>query len=323
MVTTSLVLVLALVSGQTTANDPRPPHSFAPSLPQLSPKEEAKYEAIVERFIQFDTGKLAGAAGKKALDDFNKLPREAIFVLIDGFNRTANMEASCPAVVIGKKIVKILNASDDLELLTFAKDNLGAGVTAKRHLGMLKDVQFSILLRKGTVQRRQAVAGAAGTRSKSNGSLSLGELVKAADTNKGAQLKSVLTELEKRQGPQVFQTLAIAAASPDKEIQFLGAGLLAKHTARQTVPQLKELLRHERPEVRAAAAKEIGTRGLALAGELIDLLLDNEPAVQQAARAALRQLSRGLDFGPEPEASLGERETAMRRWRAWALDPAR
>ena len=120
------------------------------------------------------------------MEDFNRLPAEAIFVLIDGFNRTANMEASCPTVVIGKKIIKILNASDDLELLAFAKENLGAGVTAKRHLGMLKDVQFSILLRKGTLQRRQAIAGAAGTRSESTGSLSVGELVKAADTNKGA-----------------------------------------------------------------------------------------------------------------------------------------
>jgi hypothetical protein len=324
MFTPSLILALTFATGQSAANDPRPPHPFAPSLPQLTPKEEAQYEAIVDRFIQFDTGKLPGAAGKKAVEDFDQLPPEAIFVLIDGFNRTANMEASCPAVVIGKKIIRILNASDDLELLTFAKDNLGAGVTAKRHLGMLKDVQFSILLRKGTLQCRQAVASAAGSASgKSSGSMSLGQLVKAADTKKGAQLKSVLTELEKRQGPQVFQTLAIAAASPDKEIQLLGTGLLAKHATRQSDAQLKDLLKHERPEVRAAAAKEIGTRGLVLANELINLLLDNEPAVQQAARAALRQLSRGLDFGPELEASLGERETAMRRWRAWALDPAR
>ena len=57
-------------------------------------------------------------------------------------------EVDGPAVIIGKKIAKILNASDDLPLLAFAKDNLGAGVTAKRHLGMLKDLQFSILLRR-------------------------------------------------------------------------------------------------------------------------------------------------------------------------------
>ena len=58
MFATSLVIALTLAIGQTTANDSRPPHPFAPSLPQLTPKEEAKYEAIVDRFIQFDTGKM-------------------------------------------------------------------------------------------------------------------------------------------------------------------------------------------------------------------------------------------------------------------------
>src|SRR4051794_20839980 len=95
---TSLVLVLGLAIAQTAKNEPRPSSPLAPSLPQLTPQEEAKYEEIVERFIQFDIGKLPGAAGKKALEDFDRLPPEAIFVLIDGFNRAANMEASCPAV---------------------------------------------------------------------------------------------------------------------------------------------------------------------------------------------------------------------------------
>jgi hypothetical protein len=309
----SWILVFGI--GQTAANDPRPRNPLAPSLPQLTPKESAKYEAIVDRFIQFDIGKLPGTAGKKAQEDFNRLPPEAIFVLIDGFNRTANMEASCPAVVIGKKIIKILNASDDLELLAFAKENLGVGVTAKRHLGMLKDVQFSILLRKGAVQRKLAASGGSAAPS----SLSLDYLVKASETKKGVQLKSVLVELEKRQGPQVFQTLAIAAASPEKDIQNLAAGLLDKHVSRQREAQLKGLLKHERPEVRVAAAKEIGKRGLPLGKELIDLLHDNEPFVGQAARAALAQLSGGLDYGPAPDASAGERDTAVRRWREWWL----
>jgi hypothetical protein len=306
---------LALGIGQTAVNDPRPPHPLAPSLPRLTPKEIAKYDAVVDRFIQFDTGKLPGSAGKKAQEEFNRLPPESIFILIDGFNRTANMEASCPAVVIGKKIIKILNASEDLELLAFAKENLGVGVTAKRHLGMLKDVQFSILLRKGAVQRKLAASGG----SASPGSMSLDCLVKASETKKGVQLKSVLVELEKRQGPLVFQTLAIAAASPEKDLQNLGAGLLDKHMGRQKEAQLKALLKHERPEVRAAAAREIGKRGLLLGKELIDLLQDNEPFVGQAARAALAQLSGGLDYGPAPDASLGEREAAVRRWRDWLL----
>jgi hypothetical protein len=314
-----LSLVLTLGIGQTAGDEPRPRHPLAPSLPLLSPKEEAKYEAILERFIQYDIGKLRGAPGKKALEDFNMLPPEAIFVLIDGFNRTANLEASCPAVVIGKKIVSILSASNDLELLTFAKENLGAGVTAKRHLGMLKDVQFSILLRKGAVQRKLAVAGTSGSAlgPKSLSSMPLADLVKAVDTKKGQQLKPVLMEIERRQGPKVVEALAVAAADADKEIQALALGLLAKHVSRLTGAQLKNLLKHERPEVKAQAAKEIGTRGLRYGGELVDLLQESDPSVHQAARAALRQLGRDVDFGPEPDASTGDREAAQRRWREW------
>jgi hypothetical protein len=141
--------------------------------------------------------------------------------------------------------------------------------------------------------------------------------VKAAGSKKGLDLKPVLMELERRQGPQVFQTLAIAASSPDKDVQNLGAGLLAKHLNRQTDVQLKDLLKHERPEVKAAAAQEIGNRRLPLGNELIDLLESSEPSVQQAARGALRQLSRGLDYGPEPDASVVARETATRLWREW------
>ena len=48
--------------------------------------------------------------------------------------------------------------------------------------------------------------------------MSLDNLVKASDTKKGAQLKSVLVEIEKREGPQVFQTLAIAAARPRDDV---------------------------------------------------------------------------------------------------------
>ena len=89
-------LVLVAAGGGDTE---RPVNPLAPSLRQPTKKEIERYEDIVERFIQFDTGKLPGAAGKKAFEEFKALPPEAIFVLIDGFNRAANMEASCPAVI--------------------------------------------------------------------------------------------------------------------------------------------------------------------------------------------------------------------------------
>jgi hypothetical protein len=152
--------------------------------------------------------------------------------------------------------------------------------------------------------------------------MSLSELLKAADSRKGAQLNPVLTEIEKRQGSKVIDALGQAAGSPEKDVKFLGEGLLAKHMTRKTSPQLKNLLKHDRPEVKAAAAKEIGARGKS-APELLDLLDDSDPTVHQAARKALIQLSRGTaDYGPEPEASVDERQTAKRHWREW-MDKSR
>jgi hypothetical protein len=87
-----LVLVLAVANGPSPAADNRPRNPLAPSLPQLTAKEEKRFEDTIERFIQYDTGKLPGTAGKKALEEFNQLPPDAIFALVDAFNRTAVLE---------------------------------------------------------------------------------------------------------------------------------------------------------------------------------------------------------------------------------------
>ena len=58
--------------------------NLAPSLPRLTKDEYAKIDTTIDRFIQYDIGKLKGAEGKKALDDFNRLGSESIFNLIDG-----------------------------------------------------------------------------------------------------------------------------------------------------------------------------------------------------------------------------------------------
>jgi len=189
-----IAAVLTLGQASQSAAD-RKPHPFAPSLPLLSKEEYEKIDATIDRFIDYDTGKLKGDAGKKALDDFNKLGPEAIFNLIDGLNRAANLESSCPAVIIGRKVGKILGATDDMQLLIFAKDNIGAGVTAKRHTNTLQDLQFAVLLRKSELQKRAAAA-----KGKSLGNMSLAELEKMASSEKGGKLKSVFEEVEKRQG---------------------------------------------------------------------------------------------------------------------------
>src|SRR5262249_26225468 len=152
---TLLALTLALFPGQTS-DTPRRPHPLAPSLPVLTKEEYAAFDRIIDRFMLSEAGKLTGAEGRKALADLNDLGPEAIFSLIEGFNRAARLGDSCSAVVIGRKIAKLLAASNDIELMTFAKENIGAGVAAKRHTETVKNLQLGAQLRRAALQRAAA-----------------------------------------------------------------------------------------------------------------------------------------------------------------------
>jgi HEAT repeat protein len=301
----TLICVTVLVVAQVPADyRDRERHPLAPSLPRLTKDEEKKIDAIIERLIEADTGKIRGDDAKKANDDFNRLGPEAIFNLIDGLNLAANMESSCPAVIIAKKVARVLTTTDDMELLAFAKENIGADVTAKRHLNVLKDLQSIILLRQGAL--RATPRG-----------MSLAELGKAIAKERGPKLKTYLTEAERRQGPKAVDLLLMGIANPDADIARLSEGLLAKNLQHQSGAELKSLLKHDRKEVRIGAAQAIGARKLRYGAELIGLLQDGDDDVRQAGRGALKQISGGVDHGPERDANSEARLTAIERWRDW------
>jgi hypothetical protein len=309
-----------LVLSQTPTGE-RERHPLAPSLPILTEKEIAQYEAIVERFIQYDIGKLPKAQGEKAKEEFMRLGPEAIFVLIEGFNRAANMEHSCPAVVIGKKIASIIRSTDDVTLINFAKDSIGAGVKARRHMGVVKDLQVTCILRKGFLQSqalaaKNAAAPANGERPPAPpiARMTQADFINAVRNENGPKLKSILAEADKR---KLFDVLVAAAARPETEAREIGQSFLDKHLEQKTSAQVKELVKHAKPDARAAAARAIAQRGLRYEKELIDLLSDDYAIVQQAAHRALVQLARGQDFGPEDGASDEQRTDSIRRWRDW------
>lgn len=296
---------LLVIAAQVPADlRDRERHPLAPSLPRLTKDEEKKIDAVIERLIKADIGKLRGDDAKKANDDFNRLGPEAIFNLIDGLNRAANMESSCPAVIIAKKVARVLSTSDDMDLLAFAKENIGADVTAKRHLNVLKDLQSMILLRQGAL--RATPRG-----------MSLADLGKAIAKERGPKLKTMLAEAERRQGPKAVDLLLVGIANPDEEIVKLSQGLLTKNLQHQAGADLKTLLKHDRKEVRIGAAQAIGAKKLRYGAELIGLLQDGDDDVRQAGRRALKQISAGVDHGPEPDASSEARLTAIERWREW------
>src|SRR5581483_8669737 len=161
MVASLLPLTLAVLlaaDAPAKSETPRKPHPLAPSLPELTDEKEGAFDRVVERFIDYDTGRLRGPDGKQALADFHKLPPESIFALIRGVNRSADIEASCPVVTIARKINSILRSSNDPELLEFARENIGAGVTKQRHLGVIRDLRVAAMLRRRDLGSNAVVA---------------------------------------------------------------------------------------------------------------------------------------------------------------------
>lgn len=334
------LLICTLLSSVTFAADrPARPHPFAPSLREVSAKEEEAFDKIIDDFILYDVGALKGEAGKKALEAFQKLPPEAIFALIRGLSRAAAIEDSCPAVVIGRKINSILRSSTDAELLQFARENIGAGVKQSRHMGVIKDLRVGSMLRKREVDRMLAINPKLVPRTSGKEpremlvikpissldqtalgkmrAMSVKELASEAELNRGSKLRPILIEIEKRQGEAVLGTLAQSAVSYEPEIKELAGNLLVSYLARQDEAFLKKQLVDDQKQVRLAAVKAVSKKNLRLGSELIERLKDDDIDVRQAAKAALVKLAKGKDFGPSPDAPKGERDEAFEQWRAW------
>lgn len=126
----------------------RKPNPLAPSLPLLTDEEETKLDDIINKFIEYDTGKLRGDDGKKALEAFQALGPEATFALIRGLNKSASIEMTCPCATIGKKLLVTIRTTKDPDLLDYIRENVGVGITKSPHMGILKDVRAAATSRK-------------------------------------------------------------------------------------------------------------------------------------------------------------------------------
>jgi hypothetical protein len=158
---------------------------------ELTDEEEEQLDKIIDAWILYDSGQLGGEAGRKARADFQKLGPESIFALIRGLNRAAEIEHSCPAVTIAKKIHSLLFASDDLELLEFARENIGIGVKATRHLGVIGPALNSTMgQQRGPLPGRQPESEAAAVTTNN-------ELTRAAAA-RGPRLEQLLSEMGRR-----------------------------------------------------------------------------------------------------------------------------
>jgi hypothetical protein len=100
-----------------------------------------------------------------------------------------------------------------------------------------------------------------------------------------------------------------------KERELLEA--LLRQLLRENPDVLRERLTDRNPAIRFLTIQAIARRRLPLERALIERLVDRDPAVIQAARAALVRLGRGVDFGPAAKATRTQRYKAVERWTEW------
>src|SRR5436190_18387310 len=226
MKSTLVLMTLALtplcLSAQTGKS--REANPLAPSLPLLSDKEEEKIDDTIDRFIQYDMGQLRGEEGKKALQEFRQLGPEAIPGMIRGLNRAAKIESSCPAVTIAKKLAVMLRASNDPDLLDFARENVGAGIIQSRHLAVIKDLKVLCIMRKRAVGNNPVILRTPPQQEQEPITLAI------PDSSPAEQLKQdksekALRKLAERNDDEAVTELAKAASSKDKQTQQLGRQL--------------------------------------------------------------------------------------------------
>ena len=150
----TLLVMLGADPAPKDSGTPRKPNPLAPSLPELTDKEEAEIDKIVDRFIQADTGKLGGADAKEAIAKFKELGPEATFALIRGFNKSAHISHSSPALTISRKLTSMLRASDDIDLLQYAKENVGVGAKNTKYGDVIREVKLGCSQRISYVKNK-------------------------------------------------------------------------------------------------------------------------------------------------------------------------
>ena len=277
--------------------------AMAPSLPPLTREEEDKLDDIVRRFTQADIGALRGEAGRRAAKEFDALGREAVPALLRGLNRVASLKHSCPVLMISKKLNRLLAGSQDPVLLEFARDELQAGAKQAPHGGTLQDLRVRLMLRRNSLERFPPPAAEWYEK------IPLEGLVRLARAERGARRTAALKQLARRDGREALLALA-RFGKP-------ATGLLEANLARQSMSAVREAMGDKQPDLRKAAIRIAAAKDAELVWNILDRLGDDRADVRAEARAALKKMAGGEDFGPAARASKGEQDEAKRKWRAW------
>ena len=87
-------------------------------------------DAVVDRFIEYDIGRLTGSEGARARREFEQLGPKSIPALVRGLNKSAGIRASCPVAVIARRLDQVLRESSDPTMIRYALDHVGQDVSS-------------------------------------------------------------------------------------------------------------------------------------------------------------------------------------------------
>lgn len=129
---------------------------------------------------------------------------------------------------------------------------------------------------------------------------------------------TVLHKLRDAKGIVHTQALVTAVGRLDGDKRKLAREALAERLTRMTAKSLREMAKVEDAEWRRAALLAMAMKDdKGHIPDLIAAIEDEEDIVVRAARAGLRSLTGGEDFGPGATSTAGEKAIAAARWREW------
>lgn len=264
-----------------------PPEDGGDLMGTLMQHRNRDHEKIVQRFIQYDIGRLPGQAGRTAYQKFKMLGPEAIPALVRGLNRSASIQASCPVGVISHTLLDRLAQSNDATAMDYALSNIAADVPpgAPHHNRI---VRFRDTLRSAVAAKRKSMKEFFDQKRKQR------ENLRRQMVDQGYEASDEVLDRTTRLLAQSSDVTDAALKHQDR--RWREAAAVATMLRWKQMP---EALRVSRAQA------------------MIDRLGDDDPKVRSVANLTLTKLASTLG-GPVPGASHGN-DTAQRReaWQKW------
>jgi hypothetical protein len=134
-----------------------------------------------------------------------------------------------------------------------------------------------------------------------------------------AKWSDKLAELRDKRGGDYTRALVLAIPKLEGDRKKQAREALSERLTRMSPETLREMMKATDPELRRAAVLAAAMKDdKSHVPDLINRIeKDDDESVVRAARAGLKSLSGGQDFGPAPGATKADRDAAAKAWRDW------